>query len=118
MTSTMLTKLRALGNDIDEFLERFENDEESCELMSIMFVNDTSFKSYCECLSNSDYKGCLEYLHEFKSVSSNIGLTTLAQYADEIYELIRLGHAYELQELNKSFSELYRMTIGLISENS
>ena len=112
--SQMLEKLQKAGNDITEYLNRFDQDEETCEMLTSMFVSDTQYSQYMECLRAGNYAECREHIHNVKGTTANIGLTLLSRKAYEIMHCIDEGDFDRLDALNDELSELYNSTMEIL----
>lgn len=116
MKSYMLEQLAAAGNDIEEYLDRFEGDEETCEMLTSMFTQDTQFTEYLESYEQKDYPECRKHIHNLKGTTANIGLTLLSRKAVDIMHAIDSGTFDTIPQLNEQFSELYYSTIKILTE--
>ena len=112
--SYILENLKIAGNDIEEYLDRFEQDEETCEMLASMFAQDTHFDCYQESYKARDYAGCREHIHSIKGASANVGLTLLSQKAGEIMRCIDSGNFDRLDSLNDELSDIYTSTIQIL----
>lgn len=113
--SPILEELKIAGNDIEEYLDRFEQDEETCEMLTSMYAQDTQFDEYLKSLKNKDYPACREHIHNMKGSAANVGLTLLSQKALEIMRCLDSGEYEKLDELTKQLTEIYDSTIKIIS---
>lgn len=115
MNSRLLEQLKSDGNDIDEYLERFEQDEETCEMLTAMFAQDTHFKEYLDSYSEKNYTECREHIHTIKGAAANVGLTKLSHKAIEIMNCFDSGELSKIDELNTEFSSIYNSTIRILT---
>lgn len=117
MKSQMLDQLRSEGNDIDEYLNRYEGDEETCELLTGLFANDDHTIGYFNSYSEHDYSKCRDDILAVKGASSNVGLSMLAAKAKEILIAIDSGSFDRLEKLNEEFRSLYDHEIDIITSD-
>lgn len=114
--SHLLEELKIAGNDIEEYLDRFEQDEETCEMLTSMFAQDTQFAEYLDSYEEKNYSECREHIHSIKGAAANVGLSLLSQKAQEIMRCIDSGEFDRLDSLTAELSDIYYSTIHILSE--
>lgn len=115
MNSEILIKLSEEGNNIDEYLNRYEGDEETCELLTGMFANDEHTVAYFNAYYEHDLSKCRDHMNSIKSSVSNIGLTLLASKAKEIMHAIDNGNFSIIDQLNDEYRMVYDREIEIIT---
>lgn len=115
MNSTVLTRLKEAGNDIDSYLSRFDNDEETCEMLSLMYIDDTNCNSYLDAYEQQDFVACRGFIHNVKGAASNVGLSLLSKKALEIMHAIDNSDFVKLPVLNEELKEIYASTMAILS---
>lgn len=116
MKSHILEQLKLAGNNIDEYLDRFEGDEETCEMLVSMFTQDGSFKAYLDSYAEGNYSACREHAHSIKGAAANVGLSLLSSRAFDVMIAIDRGSFDSLPELNEAMSVIYYETIKILTE--
>ncbi len=112
--SPMLERLEVAGNNISDYLNLFEQDEETCEMLTSMFLQDTEYAEYMDSYNIKDYAKCREHIHTIKGTAANIGLTLLSHVAAEIMHCIDNGEFDRVDSLTDTLSSTYDSTISLI----
>lgn len=112
--SPILEELKVAGNDIEEYLERLEQDEETCEMLTSMFTQDTQFGEYIDSYHEKNYSDCYEHIHNLKGAAANVGLSLLAQKAYEIMHCIDKGEFENMDSLTEQLSDIYYQTMDIL----
>ncbi len=86
-----LEKLRQLGCDIDEALERFMGDEQLYFICFDDLLSDENLDRLGDALRCKDYENAFHYAHMLKSVYANMGMTPLYNDCVAIVEPLRAG---------------------------
>lgn len=116
MKSHILTALANEGNDLTAYLNRFEQDEETCELLACMFVNETDFSSYMNAYAQHDITTCIEQIRSLKGSAFNVGLTLLGKKALDILHMLENGDESHLDIYTGELADIYQRTIAILSE--
>lgn len=112
--SPILEELKIAGNDIEEYLDRFEQDEETCEMLTSMYAQDTQFGEYIECYHEKKYPECREHIHNIKGAAANVGLSLLSQKAQEIMRCLDNGEYDRIDNLTEQLSDIYYSTMDIL----
>lgn len=113
--SPILEELKIAGNDIEEYLDRFEQDEETCEMLTSMYAQDTQYDEYIDSLKNKDYPACREHIHNIKGAAANVGLSLLSQKAVEIMSCLDSGDYDKIDSLTEQLSQIYHSTMEILN---
>jgi chemotaxis protein histidine kinase CheA len=98
-----LTKLRAMGCDVDGAMERFLEDEAFYFECYDKAMQDPCFDLLEEDLENHDVKSAFENAHTLKGVIGNLGLTPLLEMMTQIVEPLRVGEDEGMIEKYQEF---------------
>lgn len=113
--SPILEALKIAGNDIEEYLERFEQDEETCEMLTSMFAQDTQYNEYMDSYNEKNWPECREHIHNIKGAAANVGLSLLSHKAYEIMYCIDNGEFGKIDDLTVSLTEIYNQTMQILN---
>lgn len=116
MKSTLLSDLIKAGNDLSEYLKRFEQDEDTCELLCSMFVNETDYAEYITSYEQDDLTGCMEHIRALKGSSYNVGLTMLYDKTLEIIHCINIGDRNRLATATSELKDIYEATVNILTK--
>lgn len=115
MTQEVITKLSALGVDIDVTLERFVGNETLYLRCLKTFCSNTDYDEMLKSIESSDARPAFEAAHALKGVSANLGLNHLYEEVKVITEVFRAGSLdYDKNNLDKIKSE-YNIAIDVIN---
>ena len=86
---TRLEKLKQLGCDIDEAMDRFMGDEQLYFVCFENLLGDESFEKRGTALEDGDIENAFHYAHMLKSVYANMGMTPIYNDCVAIVEPLR-----------------------------
>ena len=112
----MLTieKMKEIGANTDEGMNRCMNNEAFYLRMVKLAVSDNSFEQLKEALENKDLDKAFDRAHAMKGVLGNVSLTNVFEPVSQMTELLRSRTDTDYTELlDKVFAELdkYRTLI-------
>ena len=94
--TTVLTKLKNWGCDVDGAMERFMGDEELYASCLQAVVNDKAYGALYDALMENNCQKAFDSAHTLKGVLANMGLTPMYQIVVEIVEPLRAGNMENL----------------------
>lgn len=91
MAGLLLSRLKQQGNNIEEYLTRFEQDSETCEMLISLFFSEVTLDNYLDALDKKDYTKAYDEIHSIKGSAANVGLTLISNKAKEVMAKIETG---------------------------
>ena len=91
-----LEKLKNMGCNIDDALERVLGDEELLLSCIQMVINDPCYTTLAESLAQNNVATAFDAAHTLKGIIANTGLTPLYLIIEKIVEPLRAGHSENL----------------------
>lgn len=104
-----------MGADYDKVLNRLA-DEQIIKKFALKFLNDETFKSLDEALSNKDAESAFRAAHTLKGVCLNLGFDNLYKVSSDITEELRGRELGKAPEMFEKVKEQYEITVDAISK--
>ncbi len=105
-----------LGADYNDAMERVF-DEDLLKMLCGMFLEDKSYGTLSEALSNKDYPAAFESAHTLKGVAANLGFSRLYNVASDLTECLRGGTPKgDVDGLYEKVKDEYELTAVAVKE--
>lgn len=105
-----LDKLRSMGVDIDDAMERLMGNEQLYIKLVGTLLNDENFDMLYDALKDNDAKKAFHCAHTIKGITANMGFTPLYDLSVKIVEPLRSfnnsGIDYNINELTEYCNQL------------
>lgn len=103
-----------MGGDYDAVIGRLRQEERVVKFLRL-FPADENFQLLTDSLAKEDWPTAFRAAHSMKGVALNLGLSTLAQCASELTEVLRPGTpTQDPGPLYEQVKECYERTLAAI----
>lgn len=107
-------KLKEIGVDVDQVVNRLGGNESLYLKICIQFLQDKSFQQFNQAVTTKDYPNAEIWIHTLKGVSANLGFVNMELLCSTILDKLKTKEYHLLAEDITCLIIEYRTIISIL----
>lgn len=114
MNENVSKALAASGIDVEDAMDRMDNDEELFKSLALKYLQNTNFVALEAAMESKDYEAAYTAAHTLKGVSGNLSFSSLYKDAAAITEALKQGEINAAEAMLPDVKKAHQAVINCL----